>query len=83
MRDPERIHELLELINRIWQQSPDLRFNQLIYNLQYDFSQKNGDVGQVKNTGADGLTRTGFDLFNLEDGVFIEHLQTVLEDEER
>ncbi|RDH41251.1 DNA glycosylase AlkZ-like family protein [Zooshikella ganghwensis] len=39
MRDPQRIKQVLELINQIWMNSPDLRFNQLIYNLQYDYSQ--------------------------------------------
>lgn len=48
MRNPERIEELLELIKEIWCKNPDLRFNQLIYNLQYDYSQKNGGTGQVK-----------------------------------
>jgi hypothetical protein len=83
MRDPERIQETLELINRIWQRSPDLRFNQLMYSLQHDYSRNNGDIGQVKNTGADGFTRTGFDLFNLEDSAFIEHLRSVLANEEK
>ncbi len=83
MRDPNRIEETLELLNRIWQRSPDLRFNQLIHNLQDDYSRKHGDVGRVQNTGTDGFTRTGFDLFYLEDSAFIEYLQSVLAIEEQ
>ncbi|GAB2688611.1 hypothetical protein [Aliiglaciecola aliphaticivorans] len=78
MRDPERITELLELINALWSKSPDLRFNQLIYNLQYGYSQKNSKLGLIKVEDSDGFTRTGFDFFNLEDEAFITYLKEVL-----
>ncbi len=81
MRDPERIPELLELVKQIWLRDPDLRFNQLIYNLQYDYSQKNDGLGQVKEVEGDGFTRVGFDLFNLEDSSFIEYLHAVASSE--
>ncbi len=77
MRDPERMQLLLTLIQEIWQQSPDLRFNQLLYNLQYSYSLENNGAGQIKAVDTDGFTRTGFDLFNLEDSIFIDHLQTL------
>ena len=82
MREPERIQEILDLINEIWQRSPDLRFNQLIYNIQYGYSQENGCAGQVKEVSADGFTRTGFDFFNLEDSNFTEYLRSVILNEE-
>ncbi len=75
MRDPERIKEILDLVNELWQKDPDLRFNQLIYNLQWGYSKKNGDAGQVES---DGFTRTGFDFFNLEDNDFLEYIQEVI-----
>jgi uncharacterized protein YihD (DUF1040 family) len=81
MRDPERINELLSLVKSIWEKEPDLRFNQLIYNLQYDYSQKNNGVGQVKEVETDGFVRTGFDFFNLEDNQFIEYLRSVASNE--
>lgn len=35
MRDPERIPKILNEIEKIWQQYPDLRLGQLILNLEY------------------------------------------------
>lgn len=35
MRNPERIPKILNEIQKIWQQYPDLRFGQLILNLEY------------------------------------------------
>lgn len=78
MRDPKRIQEMLSLIEEIWQRNPDLRFNQLLYSLQYDYSQKHDGMGLVQEVEADGFTRTGFDLFNLEDSAFIEYLHSVI-----
>ncbi|MBF9002712.1 DUF1040 family protein [Vibrio sp. NFV-1] len=46
MRDPKRIEELLTLLNQIWMRNPDLRFNQLIYDLQSGFSQKKSKYRQ-------------------------------------
>ncbi|MCC2618356.1 DUF1040 family protein [Aestuariibacter halophilus] len=75
MRDPNRIKQLLLLLEKLWQKDPDLRFNQLLYNLQYEFSKENDGIGQVKEVESDGFTRIGFDLFNLEDDAFLEYLQ--------
>jgi len=50
----------------------------LIYNLQHEYSQSNGGIGQIKEVASDGFTRTGFDLFGLEDSDFIEYLRTVV-----
>lgn len=70
MRDPERITLLLSLIEQIWRHYPDLRFNQLIYNLQHEYSLVNGDDGKVVQSGKDGLQRLAFDLFHVEDDKF-------------
>ncbi|MBA6258244.1 MULTISPECIES: DUF1040 family protein [unclassified Colwellia] len=77
MRDPKRIDTILELINEIWLQDPDMRFNQLIYSLQNSYSYKNNEIGRINEVESDGFTRTGFDLFNLEDDSFIEYLEKV------
>lgn len=78
MRDPRRIEEILDLISQIWEKDPDLRFQQLVYNLQWDFSYRNGGLGKVEESELDGYKRIGFDLFNVEDDVFIEYLKTYL-----
>lgn len=78
MRDPQRIKEMLELVNQIWLRDPDLRFQQLIYNLQHGYSYKNGEIGQIKEVESDGFTRVGFDLFNVEDDKFLEYLKAVV-----
>ncbi|WP_413665382.1 hypothetical protein ACG1BZ_09395 [Microbulbifer sp. CNSA002] len=80
MRDPQRIHEVLELLDEIWMRDPDMRFNQLIYNLQRDFSRINGGVGEIREIEKDGFARVGFDLFNLEDDQFISYLKNVAVD---
>jgi uncharacterized protein YihD (DUF1040 family) len=79
MRDPNRIHEMLMLLEQVWAKDPDLRFNQLLYNLQYGYSQSNGCVGQVKEVSSDGFERVGFDLFNLEDDDFINYVRAEVE----
>jgi len=76
MRDPARIPEILNLINQYWLKHPDLRFNQLIYNLQYDFSEVNNGAGKIIERASDGFERVGFDLFNLEDDNFLDFLKT-------
>ncbi|TDF35470.1 hypothetical protein EYS14_18805 [Alteromonadaceae bacterium M269] len=75
MRNLDRIPETLGLIERIWEKDPDLRFNQLIYNLQRGYSQENKDIGKIEEVIDDGFSRVGFDLFNLEDDSFIEYLR--------
>ena len=72
MRDKNRINELLDLINQIWQKDPDLRFNQLIYNLQSGYSHINNNYGKVSEPQSDG-----FDLYSLEDEDFIAYLRSV------
>lgn len=76
MRDPDRIKALLSLLEELWLRDVDLRFNQLIYNLQYEFSASNNDIGKVKTIEPDGFEKVGFDLFNLEDEKFINFLKS-------
>lgn len=78
MSEPEHMETILGLLERIWRNNPHLRFNQLLYNLQYDYSQQNGQAGQVRITSSDGFERTGMDLFYLKDEDFIAYLQTVI-----
>lgn len=75
MRDPNRISEILRLVEEIWYENPDLRFNQLVYNLQSDYSRNHGGYGLIEEPDATGCTKTGFDFFNLEDEKFIEYLR--------
>lgn len=81
MRDPARIDKLLKLIEQAWANDPDLRFNQLLYNLQYGYSHLNGGVGQVREVESDGFERIGFDLFNLEDDDFMRYVRSVVENQ--
>ena len=80
MRPPERIDEILELIQRIWKMetNADMRFFQLIYVLQYKFSQSHGERGKIEAVDADGSKDTGFDLFNTEDDEVIKFLESYL-----
>ena len=81
MRDSERIQELLDLIKELWFKDPDLRFNQLVYILQSEYSFKNNGIGLVKELEVDGFAREGFDLFNTEDDAFINFLKMKLSNE--
>ena len=81
MRDPERIPELLDLIHKLWLKDPDLRFNQLVYNLQGEYSYMNNDSGKIIERASDGYESIGYDFFNLEDDEFIEFLRTKTRDE--
>jgi hypothetical protein len=82
MRDPNRIDRILSLIKQIWSKHPDIRFNQLIHNLSWEYSDINNDKyktwGYSKWDSPNGLVLTKdvcfVDLFNLEDGQFEEFL---------
>lgn len=37
MREFERIERIMELFKKIWQRYPDLRFNQLVDSLQWEY----------------------------------------------
>lgn len=78
MRDPNRIERILLLILEIWQREPDMRFQQLIYVLQRRYSLENNGYGKVTETEQDGLQKTGFDMFNLEDDNFERFLTKII-----
>lgn len=78
MRDPDRIPEILGVLNQLWSRDSDLRFNQLLYNLQSQFAQANGGRGRVKEAKGDGFERVGFDLFSVEDEDFLKFLRSKL-----
>ncbi len=79
MRDPARIDHILGLIEKIWKANPDFRFQQLIYVLQYEYSEANNQIGNVESSGADGFKKVAYDLFNLEDEQFQKYLQETIE----
>lgn len=66
MRNPERIDELLDLIRTYWKKYPDTRFHQLIHNLQAMY---HAETGKGIKKIVDGVAN--YDLYNLEDDVFI------------
>ncbi|MFK8001267.1 MAG: hypothetical protein AB8H86_16855 [Polyangiales bacterium] len=76
MRDPDRIPEILGVLNQLWSKDPDLRFNQLLYNLQSQFAGENEGRGRIKEAREDGSARVGFDLFSLEDEEFLRFLRS-------
>ena len=81
MRNPERIKLVLDLIGKIWETYPDMRFNQLLSLLQdkyaeekdahqetfWDKQEYNGIVTYQKTVIVE--------LFYVEDELFIEFLQ--------
>ncbi|MGF1767090.1 DUF1040 family protein [Enterovibrio makurazakiensis] len=75
MRNPERIDEVLDMIGIIWKKNPDIRFQQLIYTLQSEYSYNHNNVGKIESTTPDGFTQIGYDLFNTEDDQFINYLR--------
>ena len=80
MRPPERIDEIMELLQRIWKMetNADMRFFQLIYFLQYKFSHAHGGRGKIESAEVEGSKDIGYDLFNTEDDEVIEFLHAYL-----
>lgn len=89
MRDINRIPKIMSLLTEIWMKQPDTRFNQLINNLQWEYSNKNN------GTGKDTLYRkfeqatfdlyehhTVIDLFYLEDVEFTKFLEDKLKEKD-
>ena len=79
MRPPERINEILELMEQIWKFDPDMRFMQLVYVLQMRFTESQDERGRIIETHKDGSQRIGFDLFNSEDKAFQRFLENYLQ----
>ena len=80
MRDPERIEDIVYMLQELWEQDPDLRFFQLIYNLQTFYSRQNNGVGRVeiRESNVESISRVGYDLFAVEDDEALSLLQNYL-----
>ncbi len=78
MRDPKRIEMTLSLLRELWGSNADLRFNQLIYNLQREFSFENEGKGKVTEISQEGCQSVAYDLFSVEDDTFIQFLEAKL-----
>ncbi|ODW12906.1 hypothetical protein BBL81_04945 [Vibrio parahaemolyticus] len=78
MRAPKRIETTLSLLKELWSNNTDLRFNQLIYNLQREFSLENDGKGQIMEISQEGIQHVGYDLFYIEDDIFIQFLERKL-----
>ena len=62
MRNPNRIYEILNLLQRGWEKVPDLRFGQLIENLK-----KYIDVDDLFYIEDDELVEKIINFFDLEE----------------
>lgn len=80
MRDPKRIPNCLEIIQKIWEEQPDTRFNQLLYNLQYEYIKDTKSFNSLKHSyeidpvGVIQHVGSSPDLFYLEDDAFFDWL---------
>lgn len=83
MREPERIERIMSLLTKIWKHHPDLRFNQLINNLQWLYAQESGNKKYINEAYKDevisglkwGTVVVKYvDLFYVEDDKFEEFL---------
>ena len=87
MREKERINRIMSLIQRIWEEQPDLRFNQLISNLQYMYSSQNEGYGQrmmiEKESSVDETESSYLDFFYLEDKEWEAFLQKIVDDQKK
>lgn len=77
-RDPNRIPEILALLSCLWQKNQDIRFFQMIFNLQSQYSSQNNDFGKVKGKTNNGIEKHAFDFFYLEDDELIKFLKKEL-----
>ncbi|MEI3599092.1 MULTISPECIES: hypothetical protein [Bacillaceae] len=87
IREIERINRIMSLIQRIWEEQPDLRFNQLISNLQYMYSSQNEGYGQrmmiEKESSVDETESSYLDFFYLEDKEWEAFLQKIVDDQKK
>ena len=80
MRPLERIDEISHLIKEIWNEMPGMRYMQLIYVLQSNFSERNYEIGKIEGRGDGTDSRIGFDLFHIEDEELKSFLESFLTD---
>lgn len=70
MRDPRRIRRILALLQQIWEYQQDVRFNQLVSNMQSIYSQQHDNYGkrEVFERKFIDLEKSSYlDFFFLED----------------
>ncbi|GGH71608.1 hypothetical protein GCM10010978_07740 [Compostibacillus humi] len=82
MREEKRIPRILSLLEALWKQQPELRFHQLISNLQHVYSDENANYGkqQVRKLDESGnwVPSACLDFFYLEDEKWEAFLQEQL-----
>lgn len=81
MRNPTRISYTIDLIKQIWTLQSDLRFNQLISILQFEFCERNQKWFKEyyeKDYWISGMIMEKPDLFHLEDMEFCVFLEEYL-----
>ncbi|WP_404996316.1 hypothetical protein [Caldifermentibacillus hisashii] len=84
MREKARIQRTLSLLEIIWQQQPDVRFNQLISNLQHMYSAQNDGYGKrkvVEKWDSGDVETSYLDFFYLEDTEWEAFLKSIVRQE--
>lgn len=75
------------LLQRIWEQQSDMRFNKLISNLQHMYSSQNEGYGQrmltEKGSFGEEVKYSYFDFFYLEDDKWEKFLQRMVDGQEK
>ncbi|WP_337020407.1 hypothetical protein [Oceanobacillus massiliensis] len=83
MREKERVNRIMSLLQKIWEQQPDLRFNQMISNLQQMYSSQHNRYGRRKMKEVDMFDKevesAYLDFFFLEDDKWEEFLQSIVD----
>lgn len=81
MRDTSRISRILSLLETIWRQQPDMRFNQLIPHLQDMYAERHHGYGKRNAIEKNSLgleEKTSYlDFFSLDDKEWEEFLESV------
>lgn len=83
MREKARIQRILSLLETIWQRQPDVRFNQLVSNLQYMYSAQNEGYGKrkvVEKCDSGDMETSYLDFFYLEDTEWEGFLKSIVEE---
>ncbi len=86
MRERERIQRILNLVNTIWEQQPDLRFHQLMSNLQHLYSMQNNDYGKrkiIERWESGDINKSYLDFFYLEDDEWESFLMSLVANKTR
>jgi len=82
MREIERIDRILDLIKELWMLDPDLRFLQMMWNLQAGYSRDNNGEGLIEYEVLENGVPYKYqysDLFHLEDDKLEKYLVALIE----